>query len=881
MKVPMSRYARVFAERYGFAILPLRPMSKVPVERAWQNVDVRNPDEAEAYYTQHPDQNIGLNLGRSGMCSLDIDCSESFTAILDAFGVDPASLDNAPCIQGASKGRRYLFRVPQDAALDYAKLTWPTRDDQGKWYTVLELRAGSSRFDVLPPSVHPDTKKPYVWLTKPPASIEEWPTPPEWLLHIWSSWQTFRPQLLGVCPWYILPEPKAAPVRERVDGDKPSVIEDYLSKVSVTEALAKYGYKHVSGNRWLSPHSTTKLPGVVVTGDKCHIHHASDPLNDGLGTPVNAFDLFCYYEHGGDVRAAVKAAAPPPEPRPQVRELVRKREEPAQPPAEPVREEPKQEYRWPFRPLGYDGTNYYYLTRDTEQVYCISDSKHTSAGPMLSLADLDWWLNECPNSKGSAVDWTLAASMCMEACKRVGMFDARKIRGRGAWYDDGRAVLHLGGGLVVDGKPCDIIDHKTRYIYQRQPDIDNYADVEPADDETARRVMQLLMRLNWQSPVHASLLAGWVTLAPICGALKWRPHVWLTAQRGAGKSWTQENIVRPLLGSSVVVVQGNTTEAGIRQTLRQDARPVLFDEAEGESASDRKRVQGIIELARQSSSDSSAEIIKGTVSGNGMSFRMRSMFLLGSINVGLSQAADESRFSVIQLRAAPKTKEAQDAFVQLSKDVVEILTPETCAAIRARVYKLIPVIHTNAETMARAVAAKMGSRRIGDQVGTLLAGAIALWHSRVIDEEEATKWVDQIDLSEAQEAEQVSDEEMLLNHLLGAQIRYDSTEGRQMTRNVAELVEAAQSRANSLHVNLEPSGAIALLARHGFRVEEDGVWVANSHPEIARILRDTPWAGGHRRVLARLQGAECSETSIRFAGAKTRAVKVPLSLIQV
>lgn len=878
MKVPMSRYARVFAERYSFALVPLRPSSKVPVEAAWQSVDVRSPDEAEAYYTQHPDHNIGLNLGRSGMCSLDIDCSESFTAILDAFGIDPATLDSAPCIQGASKGRRYLFRNPEGASLDYAKLSWPIKDDAGKWYTVLELRAGTSRFDVLPPSIHPDTKQPYKWLTKPPATLDEWPTPPDWLLHIWQSWQTFRPQLLAVCPWYVVPEPKEATKREYT-GDKPSVIKDYLSKVSVTEALARYGYKHVAGNRWLSPHSGTKLPGVVVTGDKCHIHHASDPLNDGRGTPVNAFDLYAYYEHGGDIRAAVKAVAPPPEPRPQVRELVRKREEPMPPPPPTEEPVPKQDYRWPFRPLGYDGTNYYYLTRDTEQVYSISDAKHTSAGPMLSLADLDWWLNECPNAKGSAVDWTLAASMCMEACKRVGMFDARKIRGRGAWYDDGRAVLHLGGGLVVDGKPCDIIDHKTRYIYQRQPDIDNYADTEPASDEMSRQVFELINRLQWQSPIHASIFAGWITLAPICGALKWRPHVWLTAQRGAGKSWTQEHIVRPLLGSSVVVVQGNTTEAGIRQTLRQDARPVLFDEAEGESAGDRKRVQGIVELARQSSSDSSAEIIKGTASGQGMSFRVRSMFLLGSINVGLSQAADESRFSVVQLRAAPKTREAQDAFVELSRDSAELLTTETCAAIRARTYKLIPVIHANAETMAQAVARKMGSRRIGDQVGTLLAGAIALWHSRLVTPEEAERWVGQMDLSEAQEAEQVSDEDMLLNHLLGAQIRYDNAEGRQMTRNVAELVEAAQSRSKALQVNLETSSAIALLTRHGLRVDTDGVWVANSHPEITRMLRDTPWAGSHRRVLARLQGAECSETSIRFSGVKTRAVKVPLSMI--
>src|SRR3546814_8012987 len=86
-------------------------------------------------------------------------------------------------------------------------------------------------------------------------------------------------------------------------------------------------------------------------------------------------------------------------------------------------------------------------------------------------------------------------------------------------------------------------------------------------------------------------LAGWIAIAVICGALNWRPHVWLTGSSGSGKSWLLDNVIRPLIGAIAVYCQSNSTEAGIRQTLATDARPVLFDEAESEDAKAQVRIQ--------------------------------------------------------------------------------------------------------------------------------------------------------------------------------------------------------------------------------------------------------------------------------------------------
>jgi putative DNA primase/helicase len=243
----------------------------------------------------------------------------------------------------------------------------------------------------------------------------------------------------------------------------------------------------------------------------------------------------------------------------------------------------------------------------------------------MSLAPLEWWEMAYPKNNGGA-DWQLAGNDLMRACEKAGIYSQDRERGRGAWHDAGRSVLHLGDRLLINGEHSMIHDIDSKYIYTRQAPLESGKQAISATDEAAAQVSEIMKGLNWTSATHANLLAGWCFLAPICGALKWRPHLWLTAQRGAGKTWVQDHIINPLLGPAAMMVQGATTEAGIRQRLKQDARPIVFDEAESEDQNSQKRMQMVIELARQSSSDSTAEIVKGTAGGQGMAFRMRSMF---------------------------------------------------------------------------------------------------------------------------------------------------------------------------------------------------------------------------------------------------------------
>lgn len=898
-------YARRYTGQHGMALVPIEPRRKFPSASDWGNNVITCPDAAEIYYAQNPDWNMGLALGPSGYCSLDIDCEESVQTIMREMGINPADLDEYPTIQGRDKGRRLLFRVPDGADLTYAKLNWPTESGDGKQYTVMELRAacdGKQRQDVLPPSIHPDTGRPYRWIVQPAASHDDWPTPPDWLLVMWQQWDRFKPQLKAICPW-AAPEPEPVPAKPR--SDKPhqgsSVIDEHLARVPLREALQQYGYKRVGSRRYLSPHTTTKLPGVVLFPSEasCFIHHASDPLcSEETGRPVNSFDLYCEYEHGGSTSEAVRALAkeygmdsrssqprhpdapaPPPPAEFDASDVPPDHETP-EPAPEAIRQpdnpEPDTQRATPYRPfraLGFDGDHYYYLPRGTEQVVAMRRGSHTSPAEMLGLAPFEWWEMAYPKGDKGGTDWQVAASDCMRMCERRGVYSVKNIRGRGAWYDGGSSVLHLGDRLIIDGAASRIADHDSRYIYTRQEPMESTINADPATAEQAKQAFDVVTQLNWSKPVHGWLAAGWAALAPICGALPWRPHLWLAAQRGTGKSWVQDHVLTPLLGSSALVVQGGTTEAGIRQHIRQDARPVMFDEAEAENQRGQMRMQGVLELARQSSSESSAEIIKGTAAGGGMAFRMRSMFLLASINVSLVQAADESRFTVVSLTPPPKDAGEAARFKDFERHVDGLFTREYCASIRARAYTLIPTIRENAATMAQAVAEQMGSQRIGDQFGTLLAGAVSLTSDAVITIEEARTWVSQIDLSDAQEQEEVSDEENCLNAILQHQIRIECERGIH-TRTLGEAVQIAAGRGVGEAV--QPGEANAALTRHGLVVRDDWLMISNTHNELARILGNTAWAAGWKRVLARLPAASGCENPIRFAGTQTRAVQIPV-----
>jgi hypothetical protein len=100
-------------------------------------------------------------------------------------------------------------------------------------------------------------------------------------------------------------------IQARVESGQVNPVEAFKAAYHVELALERYGYIK-RGNKWLSPRSESGNPGVSVKDGKWYSHHDSDsgigqPGSDG-GRWGDAFDLFAWYEHGGDFSQAVKAA---------------------------------------------------------------------------------------------------------------------------------------------------------------------------------------------------------------------------------------------------------------------------------------------------------------------------------------------------------------------------------------------------------------------------------------------------------------------------------------------------------------------------------------------------------------------------------------------
>jgi putative DNA primase/helicase len=548
--------------------------------------------------------------------------------------------------------------------------------------------------------------------------------------------------------------------------------------------------------------------------------------------------------------------------------------EPAQPELEPADPEPPESGNSFFSLLGFDGDFYYYQPYESGQVMRLSRSAHTAIN-LVALAPLRYWEQLAPGPKGG-VDWITVASTLFTLSTAQGVYNPDRLRGRGAWWDRGRPVLHLGNRLISDQHVySDLRQFDSKFVYQRLAELYGPGTATPLTDAEATQVWRVATKFKWEVKASGTLLAGWVALAPICGALQWRPHIWLTASAGSGKSAILDRFVRVLLADMSLIVAGNTTEAGLRQTLKADALPVVFDEAETNERNDQIRMQNVLSLARVASSESHAAMIKGSASGEVTRYTMRSMFMMSSISTALKQGADRSRFAQLTLKNLSEVNEAERSsqWALLEKDLDAYITDEVATRLIARTISLLPVIRKSIVVYSRVAAEYFGSQRLGDQYGALMAGAWSLVSSDVATEESARQHISSQTWESFTQTTEETDETRCLQTIFQYQVRVETDE-KTYTRTIGELIHIASSL--TLDREIQTISAVDVLGRHGLLVEAGPpavVVISNSAKAIASILAVTPWSHSWGQVLRRLPNAE-SRGSTRFkgAGAHSRAV---------
>lgn len=289
-------------------------------------------------------------------------------------------------------------------------------------------------------------------------------------------------------------------------------------------------------------------------------------------------------------------------------------------------------------PLGVNENMYFYTTSENPQIVSLKAESHTKAGLRRLCANSDFWkANYGVEKDGDTIpSYDLAASDLMERCHQKGVYLTSLVRGTGIFpekSDTGETHYVVNNGSNAYSQP-----DNSRYYYIKKPPFK----YQKGDHTPCLSFMGVLAGLPTKTKIGSLYLAAAYVQSFIFPVLPWRFHLWLTGERGSGKSTVLDFIKRS--GHFIDLVQ-DTSAAGLRQGYGSDQTCILYDEAEPSN----KKIPDIIDMARESSSNSGAKFLRGTTGGKAIQHNSQLNFIMSSIQIPNMSAADTSRFLFVEL----------------------------------------------------------------------------------------------------------------------------------------------------------------------------------------------------------------------------------------
>jgi hypothetical protein len=376
----------------------------------------------------------------------------------------------------------------------------------------------------------------------------------------------------------------------------------------------------------------------------------------------------------------------------------------------------------------------------------------------------------------------------------------------------------------------------------------------------------MLKLFKWRNEQDAVLLLGWLAIAPICGVLEWRPHCFLYGPPRCGKT-TIHGLAARLLHPLVISTDGQSSEAGIRQTLGPDSLPIIIDEFESDQHS--AGLRGVIRLARSASS-SDNPVLRGTPEGKAMQFSLRTTFFFSAVNPTNLSQADESRILQFEMMmhdnddGVARRILAEEAFFR-ERGI------EWCGYM----VSLASVVSPAIERFERAMPGL--DRRHRKNIATLLAGAFIALERREPTDDEADAWAAEFGSTVTLHAESLERDDAMeaLDHLFSFVVD-DYPLGHWLA-----LLLAAPSRTGT-----DRSPAHRITRTYDLVIKSEGeapgLFIRNGSPAISRVFQGTIWEGrGWEKAIRKLEGAFRAERPLYFSSAvgKGRAIGIPLRYI--
>ncbi|MEO0606614.1 MAG: hypothetical protein AAFY82_00175 [Pseudomonadota bacterium] len=441
-------------------------------------------------------------------------------------------------------------------------------------------------------------------------------------------------------------------------------------------------------------------------------------------------------------------------------------------------------------------------------------------------------------------------SSLQRACAERGIWDDMdSVRGRGAWRrEDGSLVYHCGDKLISRDK-IDVPGVDDRYVYPARSriakPIPGHARIPRAQDPDSAgwQIYNRLLTWNWRrGPLDARFFFGLMVAGFLGGALRWRPSGWITGEAGTGKSYLQQLRREIMRGWSLNAA--DATSAGVFQHLEYDSIAVSLDEQE--SGSDNRKLDAMIELAREAASGDAR--LRGSAGHAGVSFKARSSFMFSSINMAPLKDQDMSR--MVQLQLFPQRAGAEGAFWSPADAAhwgEEIL--RVCMDRWDRFDETLALYQS-------ALARLEHDRRGQDTFGTLLACAdLVLAERGFLDPqhpdddphvEEVWRGLEPAQMPEY--ADRTPNWLACIHHLLSSRPRDWKVGGsapsiggayQEFVDDMQHGVATTREEVRRLN-NMLALGGVAVRdgGKHGWEL-----FIPNAHPQLSKIYEGTDWPG--------------------------------------
>ena len=445
----------------------------------------------------------------------------------------------------------------------------------------------------------------------------------------------------------------------------------------------------------------------------------------------------------------------------------------------------------PFDPLGFGDDSYYYRSGRTGSIVAISGGNHIDR-QLLRLTNLDWYMKNFSIWKKDeeVIDWKTAADKIMEYGDKKGPYDNKKLRGRGVWRDHGKPVVFDGEYIHHDGTKTHMLEYESEYCYRRTEQLDYFPKVDKMDLTVLNEFIEELKASN---PGQLKYLLGWCVAAPLCGILEWRSHIWVHGESGTGKSTIIEKIAHPLVGNIGIQVKGNSSEAGIRQKIGDDARCMIIDDVKKQGSSKTDKMEKLLDLMRSTSSDTGATTALGTASQNVIERHTKTMFLISSVVEYTDSTEDKNRITPIEMVGKNSMNKKQ--YKKYLKKITKYFNSGIDKYFRLSIMNNIETILDNVDTFEIELSESDATSRDADQLAPLIAGYYHIMNEgKTATEQEAQKFIEQFDVTDQADRTDSKEYDTMLNIIMLKKLRYVNGIGESKEYSVVKLLQIVMEK---------------------------------------------------------------------------------------